>query len=109
MSWYHNAPVQIMASMGILGLAAYIYQLVTRVLTLFKKLDEYMPVYTLSFIGLLMVSMIEPGEFSPIPFGLITVFSFLLLDSPEAKERITFPKFRLLLFRISKEEPRFFF
>ncbi len=94
MSWYHNAPVQVMASMGILGIAAYVYQLVTRVTVLFRKIDRTMPIFTLCFIGVCLVSLIEPAEFSPIPFGMLTLFMFLLLDTPaeDKKEKTGFFK-----------------
>ena len=86
MSWYQNAPIQVMGSMGILGIAAYMYQFTKRIMTLFRKIDPYTPVFALSFAGTIMISMIEPGEFMPIPFGLITVFSFLLIDNAEEEK-----------------------
>lgn len=87
MPWYHNSVIQIMASMGMVGIAAYIYRLATRIHAIFRKMDEKTPIFLLIFIGNSLVSLIEPGEFSPIPFGIIAVFMFLLLDSPNNQDK----------------------
>ena len=39
----------------------------------------------LSYLGILLMSQVNPGEFCPIPYGMITVILFIFLENGEDK------------------------
>ena len=78
--WYHLYFPQIWGSMGLVGMIAYVYQGIIRL-----KLCFYRPVLKtvalgLSFLGLFLYSQTDPGEFIPIPYGIMAILMFALLD-----------------------------
>ena len=89
MGWYHMMIPQVVASMGCLGVAAYLYQGVLHVRTLCASIKrargdcrERALAVTLfmSYVGVLMMSQVNPGLFCPIPYGLLATVIFALLD-----------------------------
>lgn len=88
MSWYHMMIPQVVASMGSVGILAYGFQffLQTRstVLPLCKTKDteERGLILTLacSYIGVLLMSQVNPGLFCPLPYALLGVIIFALID-----------------------------
>ncbi len=79
--WYHMMIPQIYGSLGIVGILGYGLQLFTRVRLFFKKFNGYTLVFFMSYIGLLMMSQINPGEFCPLPYGLIAVLLFIMIEN----------------------------
>lgn len=78
--WYHMYFPQIFGSMGLTGMAAFVYQGIIRL-----RLCLYRPVLktvgiALSLLGLFLYSQTDPGEFIPIPFGIMAILMFALLD-----------------------------
>ena len=66
--------------MGLTGMAAFVYQGIIRL-----RLCLYRPVLktvgiALSLLGLFLYSQTDPGEFIPIPFGIMAILMFALLD-----------------------------
>lgn len=80
MSWYHMMIPQIIGSMGLIGVAMYGYQIFARFKIIFTKTSSWSLVLGLSYLGILMMSQVNPGEFCPLPFELLTVLLFILQE-----------------------------
>ncbi len=79
-NWYHMMPFQIIGSLGLVGIAAYGYQFFGRVRLIFKKPSPSSLALGLSYAGILLMSMVNPGEFCPIPYELLAVLLFIFLE-----------------------------
>lgn len=84
MVFYHNAIIQIISTMGLLGVLAYGWMLAFRVGTLHRARKSAAAVpFALSYLGLLLMSMTNPGIFCPFPeLGLLTLMFALLETDP---------------------------
>lgn len=73
MVWYHNYFAQIVGSMGLIGIFAYGWLLRDRFgyLRALHRSGESM--LALAYLGVLMVSMTNPGEFCPLPNEFLIV------------------------------------
>lgn len=88
MSWYHMMIPQVVGSMGTIGILTYGFQffLQTRctVLSIFqtKEIEERGLILTLvcSYIGVLLMSQVNPGLFCPLPYAVLGVIIFALID-----------------------------
>ncbi|MPM61645.1 hypothetical protein SDC9_108505 [bioreactor metagenome] len=79
--WYHSLPFQIIGSFGIVGIIAYGYQYYLRFKVLFSNLkSRFNMTIILSFFGLEMISLVNPGEFSPIPYLLILTIELIMVE-----------------------------
>lgn len=78
--WYHCEPIQIAASMGFLGIIAYTYQFIKRQLLLWKKPTLFNMTVFLSYMSLELMSLVNPGIFSPIPYLLIVTIFFVVVE-----------------------------
>lgn len=83
MVWYHMWLPQIVGSLGLVGIAAYGYQLVARVRIYLKNPGFVNRTFFLSYLGLLLMSQVNPGEFCPVPYAMLAVTCFALIESPE--------------------------
>lgn len=81
-NWYHMMIPQIIGSLGSVGILAYGYQFYTRARLIFKKPTVQMMTLGLSYAGILLMSQVNPGEFCPIPYELLTVLLFIFLELP---------------------------
>ena len=79
-NWYHMMPFQIIGSLGLVGVAAYGYQFFGRVRLIFKKPSPSAFALGLSYAGILLMSMVNPGEFCPVPYELLAVLLFIFLE-----------------------------
>ena len=79
--WYHMMIPQIIGSMGVVGVLAYGLQLFIRVRLAVKHLSEYTVVFFMSYFGLFLMSQLNPGEFCPLPYGLIAVLLFIMIEN----------------------------
>ncbi len=80
LTWYHMMPAQIIGGMGLIGVACYGYQLFNRAKLVFSKPDSWGYVLGLSYLGVLLMSMVNPGEFCPLPFELMAVLLFIMQE-----------------------------
>ena len=80
MAWYHMMIPQIIGSMGLVGVVAYAYQGFARFKLIFTKKSSWSLVLGISYLGILMMSQVNPGEFCPLPFELLTVLLFILQE-----------------------------
>ena len=91
MTWYHMMIPQVVASMGTVGILAYLGQFVlqTRCVVVALKQDKEIErrgvILTLacSYIGVLLMSQINPGLFCPLPYALLATLIFALIDGNE--------------------------
>lgn len=90
--WYHSSPFQIIGSFGIVGIAGFGYQFFRRNQIFWSKITYYTLAVYISYLGILMMSLVNPGEFCPVPYELIVVVMFALIEHncPKSKERILF-------------------
>lgn len=79
-SWYHLYFPQIWGSLGLLGCLAFGYQLVLRAKLAFYKPTAETVAIALCYLGLLLYSQTDPGEFVPIPFAALGILMFVLLE-----------------------------
>jgi len=91
MVWYHNYLVQIFGSMGLVGAAAYFVLLRDRIRLMCRKHSLGSDILALSYLGMLLVSLTNPGEFCPLPNALLMVLLFAIMeelpDSPASLSR----------------------
>ena len=93
MTWYHMMIPQIIGSMGLVGIAAYGFQAFMRAKAVFTKTSKWSLCLGISYLGVLMMSQVNPGACCPLPFELLAVLLFILqerrleeLSLPLAKE-----------------------
>lgn len=79
--WYHSYFPQIWGSMGLVGIAAYGYQLVVRIKLMLFRPNRQTVALSLSYLGLFLYSQTDPGEFEPVPFALLALLIFILLET----------------------------
>ncbi len=79
-NWYHSSPFQIIGSFGILGVGAFLYQFYARFKLLFEHTTHFNLSVFISFLGLTMMSTVNPGEFCPIPYGFIITLFFVICE-----------------------------
>lgn len=73
--WYHCEPLQIMASLGLVGVAAYSVQFISRIILFIKKRTVFNVTVLVAYLGIEMMSLVNPGIFCPVPYlFLVTMF-----------------------------------
>lgn len=92
MHWYHSAPMQIIASLGITGIFAYCTQIATGLLALLRSVDSFKLCVLCSFTGLWLMSCVNPGIFCPYPYAFIMMMLLLITESPAAEPKNTDPR-----------------
>lgn len=80
MGWYHMMIPQIIGSMGIVGVLAYGFQLFNRLKLVLKSKRYDAWVLFVCYLGLLMMSQVNPGIFCPLPYELLAVMIFILIE-----------------------------
>lgn len=78
--WYHLYFPQIWGSMGLLGMGTYLYQLYTRAKLILTKPTAQTTAMGLVYLGLFLYSQTDPGEFTPLPYAVIAVLLFVVLE-----------------------------
>ena len=81
MYWFHSTLFQVIASMGIVGIAAYVYFYVIRAYLLFKNIKHTFNLFILAiWIGFEGYCMIDAGTFVPYPNMMLIIIMTLLLE-----------------------------
>lgn len=91
--WYHCEPIQIAASFGTVGIVAFLYQFIRRNMLLWRKVTLFNITIFISYAGLELMSLVNPGIFCPFPYlMLITLFLVIVekCDTGEYQERVSF-------------------
>ena len=80
-NWYHVFVAQVVGGLGLVGIAAWGYQLVVRARLALKALrgEGFAP--ALCYLGLLLMSQVNPGEFCPVPYAFLAVTYFVFLEN----------------------------
>ncbi|MDR0531879.1 MAG: O-antigen ligase family protein [Oscillospiraceae bacterium] len=85
--WYHCAPLQVIGSMGLVGVAAYGWLFVARARVYLRRRTHFHWTLLLSWVGLELMSLVNPGIFAPLPYCLlITIFLVFAEKTEEAGE-----------------------
>lgn len=87
--FYHNMVIQVISSMGILGIIAYCWHFAARAGLIWKyhKIESF-AVYGFSYLGILLMSLTNPGIFCPFPEAGLLVLIFALLEKESEKHLI---------------------
>lgn len=80
MGWYHMMLPQIIGSMGIVGIAGYGFQIFTRVREVIKRFNSFVMILGLSYLGVFLMTQVNPGEFCPLPYEMMVVMLFVLIE-----------------------------
>lgn len=80
MAWYHMMIPQVVGSMGLIGIAGYGFQVFGRIRLIFRRPDLWGFCLGISYLGILGMSQVNPGEFCPVPFEMLTVLLFILQE-----------------------------
>ena len=78
--WYHSSPFQVIGSFGIVGVVCYLARLSIRVKIIAWRFNFFTAIMACSFLGIMLMSLVNPGEFCPIPYELITTLIFIILE-----------------------------
>ena len=89
MAWYHMMIPQVFGSMGLIGVVAYLYQFFGRAKLVVTKISYWSVCLGISYLGVLLMSQVNPGEFCPVPFEVLAVLLFIL---QEKRLEPTWPK-----------------
>lgn len=79
MVFYHNSVAQVLGSMGLLGAVAYGRLLWVRV-RLLRGRDPFLRAVGLSYLGMMLLSLCNPGAFCPFPNAALLVMLFALAE-----------------------------
>ena len=86
MNWYHMMIPQIVAGLGLVGTFAYAFLFWRRAGLMHHHSDALSRALALSYVGLFLMSQVNPGEFCPLPYEMIAVMIFLLLEDKGERE-----------------------
>lgn len=86
--WYHSSPFQIIGSFGLVGVAAFGFQFVMRCKTFVRRVNPFNVAIFIAYVGILMMSLVNPGEFSPLPYEMLVVIFFALIEQTTAKGKV---------------------
>ena len=78
--WYHSSPFQIIGSFGIVGIIAYSYIFIARIVYYARRATVTNAFIFIAYIGLELMSLVNPGLFSPMPYLLLTTLMFVIMD-----------------------------
>jgi len=101
MNWYHMWGPQIWGSMGTVGILAYGFQLFRRIRLAFARRGFPEVTLSLCYLGLFLMTLVNPGEFCPIPYGVIATAIFVFL---EPRTRAEAGRARFLVRGMKKEK-----
>lgn len=104
MAWYHMMIPQVFGSMGLVGVAAYGLQALGRFKLIFMKTSSWSLALGISYLGILMMSQVNPGEFCPLPFELLTVLLFVLQERRIEGDILPIKKNNIFERRINKSK-----
>lgn len=80
-NWYHIFISQVVGGLGICGILAWGYQLYTRACLALRARRSHEFGFALCYLGLFLMSMVNPGEFCPVPYAFLAVCFFAALEN----------------------------
>lgn len=84
--FYHNAIIQVMGSMGVIGVMAYCWLFGERMRLIVNNLRSKQIIFGFSYAGILAMSMTNPGIFCPFPEAGLLIIMFAIGEK-EAKRQ----------------------
>ncbi len=87
MNWYHIYPAQIVGSFGLFGIFAFGIMILQRFSVFLRSPNAFKLTLGLSYLGILMMSMVNPGEFCPVPYEMTVVMIFIFLEKTVESKR----------------------
>lgn len=80
-NWYHIFLSQVVGGLGLCGILAWGYQLYTRFcLSRYVWQDPEFG-FALCYVGLFLMSMVNPGEFCPVPYAFLAICFFAAIEN----------------------------
>ncbi|MCR5523519.1 MAG: O-antigen ligase family protein [Clostridia bacterium] len=79
--WYHCSLVQVPASFGAVGIAAYTFLNIQRIRVYLADRSDFALTLFLSFIGLELMSLVNPGIFAPFPYLFLVTLYFSVMEN----------------------------
>lgn len=101
--WYHCAPIQIAGSFGVVGIVAFVYQFIKRIILIWKKATLFNMTIFLSYISLELMSLVNPGIFCPLPYLLLVVIYTIVIEKCNDHE----PQIKVSIFKKFREKRKF--
>ncbi len=83
--FFHNAVIQVMASMGIVGIMAYSWLFGEKMRLIIKNMHSYSLIFGFSYAGIFAMSLTNPGLFCPFPEAALMLLMFAVMEK-ETKE-----------------------
>ena len=74
--------------MGVVGVLAYGYQAFGRFKIWIKTKNPLNTALFLSYVGLLLMSQVNPGEFCPLPYEMMIVMLFVIIEKEPERVKI---------------------
>lgn len=96
MTFYHNVALQAAGSMGVLGIIAYAWQLRNRIVLLRREKSAFTAAIAMSYLGMLMVSMTNPGIICPLPNAALMMVAFAVIEAATGDTALPITKLRPL-------------
>lgn len=85
--FYHNAVIQVMGSMGLLGVMAYCWLFGERMRLIVTNLRSKQIIFGFSYAGILAMSMTNPGIFCPFPEAALLIVMFSIAEKESKRQR----------------------
>ena len=79
--WYHMYIPQVIGSMGLVGIVTFGYALFLRGRLALHHMDRCGLAISMTYLGLFLCSQTDPGEFAPVPFAILAVMAFAILEN----------------------------
>lgn len=79
-NWYHLFVAQVVGGLGTVGVLAWGYQLTVRFRLAYRRRGANDFAFGLCYLGLLLMSMLNPGEFCPVPYAFLAIVFFVMLE-----------------------------
>ncbi len=89
MVFYHNLVAQVIGSMGMLGIVAYGVLLHDRICLLRSGRNPWSDMLGLCYLGMMMVSMVNPGAFCPFPNAIMITMAFSAVEEAVGDPALT--------------------
>lgn len=79
-NWTNCSVFQVIGSFGIVGIIAYLYQILSRVRCLITVRSKFNLCIFISYIGITMMGLVNPAQFCPIPYLTVVTMMFVITE-----------------------------
>lgn len=78
--YFHNIVIQVIASMGLVGVFAYLFNFYTRLKVLRQSRKSGTVIFAVSYFAILLMSLTNPGVFCPFPEAAMLILMFAVAE-----------------------------